>query len=411
MPRLTKRVVEGAEPQEKDYFLWDEEIPGFGLRVFASGRRSYMAQYRQNGRTRRISIGPHGRLTPDEARKEARAILGDVAKGGDPAELRDQGRRDPTIAQLCDTYLKDGPIFRPSKKATSWEADKRAIDRHIKPLLGTYKLRSITRRDAQYLLHAVTEGKTKTDQKTGFRGRAIVRGGPSAATRAVGVLSAMLSFAVEKGLLDTNPVLGVRKPKPVSKERFLNAEELARLGAALSDSETEGENLYAVAAIRLLLFTGARKSEILTLKWEFVDLQNNWLRLPDSKTGAKVVPLGAPAKQILENLPRIDGADYVFPSVKDDGPLVGLQKIWEGIRAKAKLDDVRLHDLRHSFASMAVMGGNSLYIVGKILGHKQSRTTEIYAHLADDPLKAAADATASQIASLLNRGSAADAAS
>ncbi len=178
---------------------------------------------------------------------------------------------------------------------------------------------------------------------------------------------------------------------------------MAQLGDALSAAQQDGENPFAVAAIRLLVLTGARKSEILTLEWGHVDMERSCLRLPDSKTGAKVIPVGAAALEALSEIPRSEGNPYVLPGL-EGRHFVGLQKTWERIRKRAGLEDVRLHDLRHSFASVAVAGGDSLYLVGKVLGHQQARTTERYAHLADDPLKAVADKTAGQIASAMKAG-------
>ena len=196
---------------------------------------------------------------------------------------------------------------------------------------------------------------------------------------------------------------GVTLYEGEKRKRYLAASELADLGDALSAAQQDGENPFAVAAIRLLVLTGARKSEIPTLKWEHVDAEHGYLQLPDSKTGAKVIPLGAAALETLSEIPRIEGNPYVLPG-REGRYFVGLQKTWERIRRRAGLEDVRLHDLRHSFASMAVAGGDSLYLVGKVLGHQQARTTERYAHLADDPLRAVADKTAGQIAAAMKNG-------
>lgn len=403
MPRLTKRVVDSFKPDGRDYFVWDDQLPGFGLRVFASGVKSYLIQYRQAGRTRRTTIGKHGVFTPEQARLEAKVLLGDVAKGGDPAQVRFVKRKDPTIAELIDLYLKEGPQMKPNKKASTWVTDRRNLVRHVKPLLGNYKLRSLKRMDIQKFQADVTSGKTKRkEEKTRPRGKSIVRGGPGVGARATGALSAMLTFAVERGLLTDNPARGVQLNKRRKMERFLSTKELKKLGEVLNQEEKQTEHIWVVAAIRLLILTGCRKGEILNLEWSQVDFEHNVLRLPDSKTGAKVVPVGQSVIDLLETLPRLARSEYVLPSIKSDGPLVGLQKAWEGIRAKARLDDVRLHDLRHSFASVAVAGGSSLFIVGKILGHKDSRTTEIYAHMADDPLKATTDSTSLKIAKLLD---------
>ncbi len=266
------------------------------------------------------------------------------------------------------------------------------------------------RGDVERLLRDVADGKTATDERTGFRGRARVTGGKGAATKTVGVLSAIFTFAVDRGLRPDNPAQGVKTFKTQNAERFLSAEELSRLGEALSGAEKEGANSFAIAAIRLLALTGARKSEILSLRWErdsdgsgHVDFDHSCLHLLDSKTGSKRMPLGAPALELLANLPRIEGNLYVFPG-NAGGHFVGIQKVWNQIRRRAGLDDVRIHDLRHSYASTAVASGDSLYLVGKVLGHQQASTTQRYAHLSDDPLRDVADRTARQIAGAMNSG-------
>lgn len=413
MARLTKRIIDALEPNGRDFFVWDDEMPGFGVRVFASGKRSYLVQYRKDGRTRRATIGLHGKLTPDEARVQAKILMGDVAKGHNPAEERAVIRRDPTVSELCDLYLKEGRAAKPTKKESSWKTDRSNMERHIRPLLGNRKLRSMTKADIQRFQADVTMGKTAKDEKTGFRGRAIVKGGRGTASRATAILGAMLTFALDRGLIPLNPARGVKLHPTTRRERFLSAEEMGRLGEALDAAETPSkpapspeatfaaEAAPSVAAIRLLILTGCRKSEIVTLQWRFVDWDRALLRLPDSKTGAKVVPIGGPALELLKALPREEGDIYVFPSPRQGRHLIGLQKVWERVREDANLSDVRLHDLRHSFASVAVSGGHSLYMVGKILGHKQSRSTEVYAHLADDPMKAVVNQTASVIAELM----------
>lgn len=405
MTKITKRLVESCEASGRDYFLWDDDLQGFGLRVFASGRRSYLVQYRKDGRSRRVTIGSHGRLTPEEARKEARILLGDVARGENPAEERAQAHRDPTVREFCDYYLEEGPLAKPNKKESSWKSDRSLIRAHILPLLGNRKLKTITRRDVEKFQRDIADGKTARTIDLPGRSKSVVSGGRGTATRTLASFSAMLSFAVQRGFLDFNPALGVQKFKQRKMQRFLTVGEIGALGDAITAMERTGEiSIYSAAAIRLLLLTGCRRGEILELKWRYVDLERGVLRLPDSKTGAKVVPLGQPCVDLLRDLPRMEGTDLVVPSILSGGVQHGMQSTWEKVRARAGLDDVRIHDLRHSFASVAVMGGASLYMVGKILGHKQTSTTEIYAHLADDPLKAAADTTASQIAALLNQG-------
>ena len=246
----------------------------------------------------------------------------------------------------------------------------------------------------------VAAGKTAVDEKTGYRGRAIVTGGRGAATETVVLLSSMLTFAAKRRLRPDNPALGVQLFKRGRRERFLSPAELGKLGETLGEMEAEGANGTALAALRLLMLTGCRKSEILTLRWEWIDFERACLRLPDTKTGARVIPLGAPALQILADLPRA-GA-FVLPAERGaDGHFVGLQKFWTRARTGAGLPDVRLHDFRHSFASVGVASGDSLYIVGKLLGHAKAETSQRYAHLADDPLRAAADRIAGAIASAM----------
>ncbi len=396
MPKLTKRAVDAAQPNGRDYFLWDAELAGFGLRVFASGKRSYLIQYKRHGRTRRLTIGPHGALTPDEARRRAAKLFAELADGGDPAEKRAEARRDLTVAELCDLYLAEGTAVLKSGTLATYRS---AVERHIKPLLGKRRLGALTRGDIEKFQADVASGRTAVDQRTGCRGRARVTGGKVIAGRATAYLASILSFSVRRGLRADNPAQGVRLLNADKRERFLSPVELARLGDALAAAERESANSAFVAAVRLLLLTGCRKNEILRLRWSEVEPERGLLRLSDSKTGAKVVPLGAAALEVLANLPRT--GDYVLPASTGSGHAVGLQKFWERLRRRAGLDDVRLHDLRHSFASVAVAGGDSLFLIGKVLGHRQARMTERYSHVRDDPLRAVADRASATIAAAM----------
>lgn len=402
--KLTKAAIDAAFPKDVDYFLWDRELKGFGIKIARGGRKSYVCKYRVgNGRsapTRRMTIGAHGSpWTVDEARAAARKLLGRAAIGEDPAKEKQDEKKQITVAQLCDFYLEDGVG---TKKASTIATDRGRIERHIKPLLGGNKVRDVTRADIKRFLRDVANGKTSTDQKTGLRGRAIVTGGKGTATRTVGLLGGIFSFAVDCGLIELNPVHGVKRFADRKGQRYLNQQELTALGQALADGDERGMNPQALAILKLLVFTGARKGEIETLRWDAVDFEGGYLRLADSKTGQKAIPLNAGAQEILRNIPRLEGTPFVFPARRGEGHYEGVPKVWRKVRKMAGLQDVRLHDLRHSFASIAVSGGASLPIIGALLGHTHSATTQRYAHLQDDPLKAASEAIGNEIATAIN---------
>jgi integrase len=399
LPRITKKIVDQAVAKNgKRRLLWDVELKGFGLLILPSGTKTYIANYRVAGRQQRQVIGRHGVLTPEQARDRARRILAAVADGRDPvAERRSNQLGRMTVADLADLYLADGPVEKPNKKASSWQTDRSNIDRHIRPLLGSRAAQALTQAEVAKFQSDVAAGRNRADVRTGKRGRAIVNGGRGAAARSVAVLSAMFEFAVKRKLIPANPAKGVPLLKLQPKERFLSEVEVSRLADAITTMEGSAIlSRTAATAIRLLLLTGCRKSEILSLRWEWVDQGRSSLRLPDSKTGAKVVPIGSAALELLAGLPR--GSEHVLPAGRGAGHYTGLQKDWVRVRDMAGLAGVRLHDLRHSFASFAVADGGTLYMVGKVLGHKQARTTENYAHLAIDPLRALADRTSSRIA-------------
>lgn len=398
MPKITKRVVDATLPGPDEVFVWDSDVKGFGLRVKPSGVKSYVVKYRTGTRTRRFTIGKHGSpWTTEEARLKAIELLRGRAAGTDPMEARVAARQAPTVSELLARYLAEGPVDKPRKKASSWRMDAIQVRRHIEPLLGNRIAERLTTADVARFQSDVSAGKTATVESTRSRGKAVVKGGAAAARRSLAVLSAALAWAVRRGLLKVNPATGAQ-PLPAGKrERFLSDREVGALADALATLEEERAiNQPMAAAIRLLMLTGCRKSEILGLRWEWVDLDRRCLRLPDSKTGAKVVPLATPALDILSALPR--SSPYVLPAAKGGGHVVGLQRAWERVRDCAELPGLRLHDLRHSFASFAVADGESLFLVGKVLGHRQARTTEGYAHLSDDPLRAVAERTAARIA-------------
>lgn len=405
--KLTKRAIDAIRPTARTEIYWDTDLRGFGLKVTPADRKIYIAQYRIAGQGRRVvrlTLGAHGKLTPEKARKLAKSHLGEAENGIDPAEAKRAARKDITISELCDLYLQEGVA---TKSESTKLRDRSRIERHIKPLVGKRRLGLLERADVERMQSDIANGKTKLDEKTETkRGRSIVRGGEGAARESVVLLSSILGFATNRKLRADNPALGVKKFRTHKRERFLSPKELAALGTALSKFEETGGSRFGAAAIRLLILTGARKGEILGLRWSWVDWERSCLRLPESKTGERVIPLGAAALQELQSIQTElwdGGSPWVIqgkPSPEQKAEpkcFVGLQKVWERVREIAELPGVRLHDLRHSFASVGASGGDSLYIVGKLLGHNQAHTTQRYAHLADDPVKAAADRISNHI--------------
>lgn len=395
--RITKRVVDSATPAATKYVVWDKDLAGFGLRIMPSGRKTYFIAYRAGGGgrsapQREYKIGRHGEITADQARAEASRLLGSVRLGGDPAGDRSDARSEMSVADLCDLYLKEGAA---TKKASTLLNDRQRIERHIKPLLGRKRISAVTSADIERFQQDVANGRTAVKRDGGDRKRTdpVARGGKGVASRTLGQLGAVFAFAVKRGLCPSNPVRGVKRFQDGQSQRYLSAKEMGDLGKALMDlpANTKGKNI-----IRLLVLTGARKGEIEKLRWSEVDFGRSCLFLGDSKTGAKVVQVGAAALECLKSIDRADGSPFVFPSEGDPAkPYVGTPAVWRRIRTEAGLHDVRLHDLRHSYASTAAAGGMPLQLIGKLLGHRNVKTTAQYAHLADDPVKQAADRTAS----------------
>lgn len=384
--RLTKREVDRITAKRHETFVWDAEVPGLGLRVRTNGRKLFVYQYFARGRTRRMTLGEVGKLTAEGARDRARALRQRVKDGGDPAADRDQARRAETVAQFCDRFLKQH-VEAKNKPATE-RAYRSLIDGVIRPELGTRKLTDVTRADVQRLHHKLKDT-------------------PYAANRRLAVLSKMMNLAERWGVRsdNTNPCRHVERFREMRRQRFLSAAELAELGKVLAAVEREGVEWHSVVpAIRLLIFTGARVSEILTLKWEWVDLERGCLNLPDSKTGAKVIHLNAPALKVLTDIkpdPKDPDNPHVIRGRLKGSCLVNLKDPWGRIRKRAKIPDVRVHDLRHSFAAVAAGAGSSLPIIGALLGHTQPQTTARYAHLADDPVKAVNEAVGARIAAAM----------
>lgn len=382
--KLTKRFLDKAKVEGGDLVFWDSDLPGFGVRVKPSGVKSFCLQYRNaQGMSKRITLGRFGRMTLAEGRKEARGLLASTDRGEDPAEARSQARSAPTVADLASRYLVEHS--EPKKKLVSVRKDRFLVDRYILPALGRYKIESVTRAQVAKLHHSL-------------------RDIPYQGNRVLEVVRKMFNLAEAWGLREdgTNPCRHVQKFKEHKRERYLSEKELASLGKVLTAVEADGSEMPSVAtAIRLLLFTGCRLSEILGLRWGYVDFERGCLALPDSKTGAKLVPLGRAALDVLANTPRQAGNPYVCPGSKPMYHLVGFHRPWERIKGRAGLKNIRPHDLRHSFASIAVGAGLSLPVIGKLLGHTQAQTTQRYSHLAVNPLREAADEITSRINSAM----------
>lgn len=400
MHRITKRTLESFFAQTEEFF-WDGDLPGFGVRRAARGQLTYLLQYRFEGRQRRYKIGRHGApWTPETARTEAQRLLGEIAAGRDPQSWRFEDRAKPSVAELCTSYVDEGMYAcKPSTIACA----RGCVDNHIIPLLGSRRADTLTRSDVETMMRSVAAGKTRQTVKKGYRRKARVRGGKGAANNALVILSGALGFAVAQKIRPDNPALGVKQYPGRKLDRFLSPAELARLGDVLACASALGvESPYAVAAIRLLILTGCRKSEILTLKRTDIDHYHRCLRLPDSKTGAKVVHLGAAALRVINGIPEEVGNPFLLPGKKAGTHVTDLQSVWERIRQTAGLEDVRIHDLRHSFASVGADLGDSMLIISKLLGHSSPKTTDRYTHLFDHPLKSAADRISEKIAAYLD---------
>ena len=378
--KLSNRTVAGLSVQSKDTVFWDPDLRGFGVRVYPSGAKVYVVQSRERGRSRRVTVGRHGAVSADEARRRAARIIARIKLWGEPAPPSAAAPAGPTVAELAERYLEEQVAVH--CKPRTLDLYRAVVHRHLVPALGETPIAALGREQVSSLHYRL--------RKT-----------PGAANRAVEVLGRIVAMAEDRGLRPPggNPCRSVDKYRQQRHERFLSEEEYRRLGRALDEADggARGASPAAVAALRLLALTGCRRSEILDLRWEHVDPDAGELRLPDSKTGARLVPLSRAAAEVLSGLPRTPGNPWVIPGRKPGAPLRNLQHPWEAIRAQAGLHDVRIHDLRHSFASRALALGESLSMIGELLGHRRLSTTARYAHLARDSVRASSARVADSI--------------
>jgi integrase len=443
--KITKRIVDAAAPKTRleggpatgVAYIFDTEVRGFGLRVTPAGHRVYIVQYRvgggRRGLKRRYVIGPHGSpWTPDTARNEARRILGEVAAGRDPAAARHTDRYAITVAELCRRYLTaaekgliNGKRGKP-KKASTLATDRGRIERHIRPLLGSRKVIDLTPADCAKFLRDVAAGKTAADirrppgdgaapaEMTGGpvageavtysetirrRGRVIVRGGRGTATRTMGLLGGMLTFAVSEGIRTDNPVREVERYAYRKRKVVLTPEQYRALGTALAEAEHDGENPKAVSAVWLIALTGCRRDEVVGLRRDEVDAMGHCFRLVDSKEGEGIRPVGAYALKVIERQPIEEDNEYVFPGDRNRKHFKGLPKAWVRIRDRVEgLRSLTLHGLRHAFASVANELGYTEATRAALLGHTGTGSqTGDYTHHLDNVLVAAADRVSSVI--------------
>jgi integrase len=411
MAKITKRTVDALKPRAKLYVAFDDDVKGFGCRVMPSGVKTYILEYRPGagGRgtaTKRLRLGRHGPMTAEQARGAALDALAHIRLGGDPHAEKDHKRASLTVSGLIDAFVAE---HVGKCKPQTAEAHKIAL-RRLHGAHGNIKAEALTR-DQVAALHS----KFKDT--------------PSAANRFLAVISKCFSWGAGRGLLPEghpNPARGIERYKEHSRERFLTSEELSRLGDALREGETIGlpyaidesspkakhapkeDNRramldpFAVAAVRLLILTGARLREILHMRWNHIDFERGLIFLPDSKTGKKPIYLSAASLAILSALPRLEGNPFVIPGEKAGRPRVDLKRPWAAVTKAAGLDAVRIHDLRHSFASIGAGASLGLPIIGKLLGHSQAATTHRYAHLDADPMRRAAETISATIAAALD---------
>jgi integrase len=399
--RIGLKEVRALKPGE---IVWDAAVAGFHARRQKTEAVSYIVTYRTaEGRQRWQTIGRHGSpWTPDAAREAAKRILGEVASGADPAAAKHAKRKAMTVSELCDDYLKDAESGRlltrrkVPKKAGTIATDRGRIERHIKPLLGSMRVGTVTREDVDRFLHDVAAGKTKITKRSGKkRGLVRVQGGKGTATRTVGLLGAIFAYAVRHRVRTDNPVHGVTRFADGKRERRLSDAEYKMLGNALKAAEARKVWPAASAAVRFLALTGWRSGEALGLKWSEIDIARRTATLPDTKTGRSVRPLSQAACAVLVARGRGKDDGLVFPATRGKGRMTGFPKLWAKIARLGEIPpEITPHTLRHSFASLGADLGYAEATIGALVGHKGHTITSRYIHSADAVLLVAADSVA-----------------
>jgi integrase len=398
MPKLTKRIIDTIKPNPTgETFVWDSELKGFGVRVMPSGIASYILKYRNwEGRQRKLAFGRVGALAPQEARNIARLRLAEVAHGSDPSAERQQVRKSITIAELCDLYTADaeGRI-----KASTLAMDTSRIERHVKPLIGTRTVLSLTPEDVAKLQADIIAGKTAKGRGEGRGG--VTTGGKGAASRTVGMLGTILEFAKKRRVVKENVARGIERPPEGKQRRFLSATDIKKLGTAMREAQADGESTTAIAAVRFLLLSGCRRMEALALPAAWCDPAASCIRFDETKSGAQIRPIGASAFAAIAETQHRNG--WIFPAARGNGHFVGLPKVLARLSGRAKLGGVSVHVLRHSFAATAAEMGFSELTIAGLLGHTVPGVTARYAHVPDSALVVAADRVSAKIAAALDQ--------
>lgn len=382
--KLTKRIIDSTIYKgdgDSKHIIWDSELTGLGLRVYPSGKKSFVLSYRQNGRKRLMVLGKYGVHTIDEARELAIDELAKIGSGNDPVEEKRRQAKAQTFAELCHAYIHT--YAKVHKK--SWGEDERRINNHLLPVWRHHLIKSLTRSDISSLHNKMGLEK------------------PYEANRTLALLSKMFDLAIEWGFLDenhVNPATRIKKFKEEKRDRWVGQDEMPKLMEAIHNES----NTYARYAILLYLLTGMRKNELLRIKWEDINWERSELRLGETKAGrVHYIPLSSTAKDILREIPKQTDNPYVLVGNKSGSHLINIHKPWVRIRKEASLEDVRLHDLRRTVGSWLAGSGHSLQLIGKVLNHSNQSTTAIYARLSENSVASAMEGHGEALRQIMNR--------